>query len=78
MLGVSKKTAILPKSYITDGFIDHLFYLFETFYSHQPVTANNLSTCISPSPHQPLSNVVCQWGAVYFGLTFRAGAFAVP
>jgi hypothetical protein len=30
--GVSKQSAISNKQYITDGFVDHLFYLFPQFY----------------------------------------------
>ena len=72
--GISKQNAITTKQYITDGFIDHLFYLFVTFYSRQPVTANGLFTCNSPSPHQSLSNVAGHWVAVCFGPSCEAGA----
>ena len=72
--GISKQNAITTKQYITDGFIDHLFYLFVTFYSRQPVTANGLSTCNNPSPHQSLSNVAGQWVAVYSGLSCGVSA----
>ena len=71
---ISKQNAITTKQYITDGFIDHLFYLFVTFYSRQPVTANGLSTCNSPSPHQSLSIVAGQLVEVYSGLSCRTGA----
>ena len=73
--GLSKQNAIKTKQYITGGFIDHLFYLFVTFYSRQPVTANGLATCNNPSPHQSLSNVAGQWVAVCSGLSCEAGAF---
>jgi hypothetical protein len=66
---ISKQNAITAKQYITDGFIDHLFYLFVTFYSRQPVTANGLSTCNSPSPHQSLSIVAGQLVEVYSSLS---------
>ena len=67
--GISKQNAITTKQYITDGFIDHLFYLFVTFYSRQPVTANDLSTCNKPSPHQSLSIVAGQLVEVYSSLS---------
>ena len=72
--GISKQNATTTKQYITDGFIDHLFYLFVTFYSRQPITANGLCTYNSQSPHQSLSNVAGQWVAVCSGLKSEAGA----